>query len=135
MVEMLGDFIAAIFARIKNKDFEKATEVLNNSYQTLLRADASFFYEIPTNDLTQTLIEEHNYTNGHLEILSELLLAEGELRFAEQKWAQSLHCFQKSKMLMAFLEQESKTHSLNRQSNLNLMAQRIEEITNNHHAK
>lgn len=130
MLEMLGNFIAAIFARIKNKDFEEAAEVLENSYQTLLRTDASFFYAIPTNDLTQTLIEEHNYTNGHLEILSELLLAEGELRFAEQKWAQSLHCFQKSKILMAFLELNSKSHSLSRQSNLKLIAKRIEEISN-----
>lgn len=128
MIEMLGDFIAAIFAHIKKKDFEKASELIENSYQTLLRTDASFFYNIPIKELTQTLIAEHNYTNGHLEILSELFLAEAELRFAEQKWRESLSCFEKAKIVIEFLEENSKTLSLHRQSNITLIAKRIKEI-------
>jgi hypothetical protein len=128
MLEMLGDFIAAIFARIKKKDFKEASEMLENSYQSLLRTDASFFYNIPVGALTTTLIEDHHYTNGHLEILSELLLAEGELRFAEQKWDKSQQCFQKSSLLMEFLEQDSKSHSISRQLKLAAMSRKMEEI-------
>lgn len=126
---MLGDFIAAIFARMRRKDYEKAEELLENSYQTLLRTEASFFYIIPVEKLTSTLIEEHHYTNNHLEILSELLFAEAELRFAEEKWEQSLHCFQKAKVLMEFLEQNSGSMSLQRQNNLSLITNRIAAIT------
>lgn len=129
MLEMMGDFIAAIFARIKKKDFEKAAELLQNSYQTLLRTDAALFYHIPSNNLTETLVKEHNYTNGHIEILSELLLAEAELRFAEQKWEQSFHCFEKAKVLMMFLDQNSKSISIQRQSNISLIENRMEALS------
>lgn len=129
MLEMLGDFIAAIFARMRRKDYEKAEELLENSYQTLLRTEASFFYIIPVEKLTSTLIEEHHYTNNHLEILSELLFAEAELRFAEEKWEQSFHCFQKAKVLMEFLEQNSGSMSLQRQNNLSLITNRIAALT------
>ncbi len=126
---MLGDFIAAIFARIRRKDYEKADELLENSYQTLLRTEASFFYIIPVEKLTNTLIEEHHYTNNHLEILSELLFAEAELRFAEEKWEQSFQCFQKAKVLMEFLEQNSGSMSLQRQNNLSLITNRIAALS------
>lgn len=126
---MLGDFIAAIFARMRRKDYEKADELLENSYQTLLRTEASFFYIIPVEKLTNTLIEDHHYTNNHLEILSELLFTEAELRFAEEKCTQSLHCFQKAKVLMEFLEQNSGSMSLQRQNNLSLITNRISALT------
>lgn len=129
MLEMLGDFITAIFARIRRKDYEKAGELLENSYQTLLRTEASFFYIVPVEKLTSTLIEEHHYTNNHLEILSELFFAEAELRFAEEKWEQSLHCFHKARVLMEFLEQNSGSMSLQRISNLSLITDRIVAIS------
>ena len=129
MLEMLGDFITAIMARIRKKDFEKATEMLENSYQTLLQTDASFFYSIPTHELTQTLLEKHNYTYNHLEILSELFLAEAELRYAEKKSTQSLQCYEKAEILMEFLDKNSGNLSIQRESNLTIIKNRIRELS------
>lgn len=129
MLEMMGDFIAAIMARIRKKDFEKASEMLENSYQTLLQSDASFFYNIPAEALTQTLLEKHNYTYNHLEILSELFLAQAELLFAQNKKEQSRQCYQKAKTLMEFLDKNSGNLSIQRSSNLTLIQNRIKELS------
>lgn len=129
MLEMMGDFIAAIMARIGKKDFKKASEMLENSYQTFLQSEASFFYNIPTEALSQTLLEKHNYTHNHLEILSELFLAEAELLFAEDKKEHSMQFYQKAKTLMEFLDKNSGNLSIQRSSNLSLIQNRIKELS------
>lgn len=128
MLEMMGDFIAAILAKMKKKDYEKASEILENSYQTLLRNEAGFFYKIPVNEMTQKLIGEHNFTNSHLEILAELFLTEAELRFEEKKLDQSSHCYEKSKILLTFLEENSGSLSIQRNEKLKKIDQRTHEI-------
>ena len=79
MIEMLGDLIARILGLIKKGDIEHATGKLENLYHKMLQEDSSFFRDIPENELTDTLLHKHNYTNGHLEVLAELFNAEAEL--------------------------------------------------------
>lgn len=69
MIEMLGDLLAVILGLVKKGDFERATESLNQIYYDMLKQDAAFFRTIPESQLTDKLLNEHNYTNGHLEIL------------------------------------------------------------------
>ena len=82
MIEMLGDLIAGILRLIKKGEFELATEKLENVYNKMLKEDSAFFRDIPENELTDRLLHQHNYTNGHLEVLAELFNAEAELRLA-----------------------------------------------------
>ena len=128
MIEMLGEFIARIFGYIKKGEFEKAHQAIENSYQELLKQDAAFFQKIPEAELTTTLLTEHNYTHGHLEILSELFFAQSELFYAQKKFKESLQYYKKSLLLLEFVIIESKAFSMEKQSKVNLLQSKIEDL-------
>ena len=74
MIEMIGEFIALLLGLLKKDDVQQAAERLDNAYRQFLKEDAAYFRIIPKEELTTKLLEEHNYTYGHLKILSELFL-------------------------------------------------------------
>lgn len=128
MVEMIGDLIAAMLGLIKKGDLEQAEKLLERGYIELLRHDAAFFQAIPTDKLTGTLIEEHNYENGHLAVLSELFFAEATLNEAQHKLPYALTCYEKSLKLLEFLEDEDKTWSAKREERITLLQTKIAEL-------
>jgi hypothetical protein len=83
MIEMLGDLIAGILGLIRKGDYDHASEQLGRIYYDMLKEDASFFRTIPKEELTHKLLQEHNYSSGHLEILAELFNAEAELELVQ----------------------------------------------------
>jgi len=125
MVEMIGDLIAALLGLIKKGDLEQAEKILERGYLELLRRDASFFQLIPKEQLTDKLLGDHHYTNGHLEVLSELFFAEAMLSEAQNKLNNSLICYEKSLTLLEFLEKEDKTWSAKRDERKSLLKKRI----------
>ncbi len=118
MIEMIGDLIAGILGLIRKGEFEKASESIDQVYYDMLKEDASFFRKIPLEKLTFELIENHNYTNDHLEILSELFFADAELNKAQGKNDEALLCCQKSFVLLEFTTKESASFSINNQTKL-----------------
>jgi hypothetical protein len=131
MVEMLGELIASILKMIGKGDFQKAETGIYELYQTILKKDAAFFQKIPADKLTTTLLEDHNFTNGHLEILAELFYAEAELRDAQKKPAGSLLFYEKSLLLFEFVINSGKTYSEERLSKINSIKNKISEIKKN----
>lgn len=129
MIEMMGDLIAAILGQIKKGDYDTATRSVENAYQQFLREDAAFFSAIPREKLTEKLLGEHNYTNGHLEILSSLFFAQAELLFATGKKGESLGFYEKSALLLEFVIKESRTYSSERESHLLSLKDRIRTLT------
>ena len=129
MVEMIGDLIAALLGLIKKGDLEQAEKILERGYFELLRRDASFFQLIPKEQLTDKLLGDHHYTNGHLEVLSELFFAEATLSEAQNKLNNSLICYEKSLTLLEFLEQEDKTWSAKRDERKSLLKERINVLS------
>jgi len=125
MIEMIGDLIAALLGLIKKGDLEQAEKIIERGYFELLRRDASFFQLIPKDQLTDKLLGDHHYTNGHLEVLSELFFAEATLSEAQKKLNNSLICYEKSFVLLEFLEQEDKTWSAKREERKILLKERI----------
>jgi len=125
MIEMIGDLIAALLGLIKKGDFEQAEKIIERGYIELLRRDASFFQLIPKEQLTDKLLGDHHYTNGHLEVLSELFFAEATLSEAQNKLNNSLICYEKSLTLLEFLEHEDKTWSAKRDERKRLLNERI----------
>ena len=125
---MLADFIASVLGKILKGNFQQATQALENAYYDFLKQDAGFFQGIPKEKLTETLLKEHNYTNGHLEILAELFYAEAELAFAESKKARSLEFYEKSLLLFEFIERESKLFSFDKQTKLTKIKERIADL-------
>ena len=115
MVEMIGDLIAAMLGLIKKGDLEQAEKLLERGYMELLRRDAAFFQVIPKEQLTDKLISEHHYENGHLTVLAELFFAEATLNEAQNKLQYSLICYEKAFTLLEFLEKEDKTWSAKRE--------------------
>lgn len=128
MLEMLAEMIGAIMSLISKGKYGPATKALENAYQTLLKEDASFFQIIPTNKLTEKLLQEHHYTNGHLEIPAELFLAEAELQFSQGKKEKSIELYEKSLVLFEFLEKERKTYSDPGSSKIDSIKGKIKEI-------
>jgi hypothetical protein len=128
MIEMLGELIAAILKLVRTGDFQKAEQGIDELYHTLLKKDAAFFQKIPIEKLTTTLIEDHNYTNGHLEILAELFYTEAELREAQKQPAKSLPFYEKSLLLFEFVIKAGKTYSEEKLSKINLISNKIAEI-------
>lgn len=128
MIEMLGDLLAAIFGLIKKGDYKRASEKLGKIYYDMLKEDAAFFRAIPANELTHKLLKEHNYTNGHLEILAELFNAEAELDLAQGNRSACLEYSTKSLILFEFIDREQKTYSSERLEKMAAISKRIEEM-------
>jgi hypothetical protein len=128
MIEMLVDLMAYILGLIKKGDFQKATQSLENAYYDFLKQDAAFFHRIPKEDLTDKLLREHHFTNGHLEILSELFYAQAELSYAQGNQIRSFQFYEKALVLLDFIEKESKTFSVEKQSRISLIKDRIAKI-------
>jgi hypothetical protein len=125
MIDMLGEMIAGILGLIKKGEFEKAGEKLESIYYKLLKEDSAFFSVIPENELTDKLLNMHNYTNGHLEVLAELFNAEAELCLAQGNMAGSICYSRKSLKLFEFIDNEYKTYSQERIDKMNAILQRI----------
>ena len=131
MIEMLGELISGILGLIKKGEFEKATDKLENLYLGMLKEDSAFFRDIPIDELTDRLLHQHNYTNGHLEVLAELLNAEAELCLAQGNKTGSLEYSHRSLRLFEFIDAEYKTYSQDRIDKLVAIQNRIKmlEIT------
>ena len=131
MIEMMAELIAGILGLIKKGKFQKASKAIENVYHDILRQDASFFNNIPLHNLSDSLISEHNYTNGHLEILSELFYAQAELSHAQKRNIESLEYYQKSLHLLEFVIKESKTFSVDKQTRLSEIKKKIKVFSQN----
>jgi hypothetical protein len=131
MIELFGEFLAAIMGLIRKGEYTRASEKIGRVYYDMLKEDASFFRSLPENDLTKTLLENHNYTNGHLEILAELFNAEAELSLAQGNKSGSLEFSRKSLILFEFVDSDQKTYSLERLNKIETIRQRIENLIQN----
>jgi len=94
----------------------------------MLKEDAAFFRDIPSDNLTNKLLKEHNFTNGHLEILAELFNAEAELEFAKGEKTGSLEHYRKSLLLFEFIDLEQRTLYPERLGKMEAIRKRIMEI-------
>ncbi len=125
MIEMIGDLIAVILGLLKKGDTDQAEKILERSYYEFLRRDASFFQLIPKDQLTNQLLVDHNYTNGHLAVLAELFYAEAMVNEAQNKPENSKQYYEKTLVLLEFLEQEDKTWSAKREERMDLIKGKI----------
>jgi hypothetical protein len=130
MIEMLGEMLAGILGLIKKGEFEKAEEKLENLYYKMLKEDSAFFRDIPENELTDRLLHQHNYNNGHLEVLAELFNAEAELCLAQGNKPGSLDYSHKSLKLFEFVDKEYRTFSQERTDKMESIRERIRTIGN-----
>lgn len=128
MIRMFADMIAGILGKIRNGEFQEAAKDIDDAYSEFLKEDASILNKIAKEDLTTRLLREHNYTNGHLEILSELLFAQAELSYAQGDMSKGLEFYEKSLILLEFVVKESKTYSFEKESRLLSIQDRIRQL-------
>jgi hypothetical protein len=128
MIEMLGELIRAILGLVTKGNYQQAQDKINEAYLTFLRKDAAFFQRIPADQLTTTLLMDHNYTHGHLEILAELFNAEARIKEARGLEPESLIFYEKSLTLFSFIEETDRTYSADRIEMMNRIRQRISEL-------
>lgn len=130
---MLADLIAGILRLIKKGEYELASRTLDKIYLDLLKQDSAIFKNIPKNNLTEDLLTDHNYTNDHLEVISELFYAQAELLFAQGKLHDSIEYYDKSLILLKFIAGKSKTFSLEKQSKILLIQNKLDSLKNDGH--
>ena len=127
MIEMLGELIAGILGKIKKGEYQQASIALENAYYNFLKEDASFFRNLNKEELTEKLLVEHNYTHGHLGMLAELFCAEAELLLAKGNRSGSIAYFEKALLLFEFVSKDSRSFSLDKQSKIQIIMQKIAE--------
>jgi hypothetical protein len=125
MIDMAMDLIAAILNLIKIGEYPQASRAIENAFYDYLKQDAAFFNRIPKEELTGTLLTGHNFTNGHLQILSELFYAQAELSAALGNRADSLQFYEKSLILLDFIDKQSQTFSAQRQERKELIMNKL----------
>ena len=128
MIEMFGELLRGIIGLIKKGEYNKASEQIGRVYYDILKEDASFFRTIPEEELTNKLLLEHNYTNGHLEILAELFNAEAELSLAQGNKSGSIEYSRKSLILFEFIDADQKIYSLERINKMESIRRRIDNL-------
>lgn len=128
MIAMIMKFIGDVLGLIKKGKLDEASDSLESAYKKFLKEDAAYFYKIPTAELTDKLLKEHDYTNGHLEVLAELFNAEAELRLARKDIPGCVEFSEKSLILFEFIDKEYKTFSMERINKIDTIRKRITEI-------
>ena len=128
MVEMIADIVAGIVGLIKKGDYAKASTQIDDAYYNFLHEDAAALKNIAKEQLTTKLLQEHNFTHEHLEILAELFYAQAELLCAEGNTRDSVTYFEKTIILFDFVMQQSKTYSLSCQTKIKAIETRIAEL-------
>ncbi len=128
LIEEMTRVLAVILGLMKKGDFRKAAENLENTYHNLLKEDAAYFRQIPEEDLTSDLLEKHNYTNVHLEVLAELFNAEAELCLTQNDRSSCLAYSRKSLLLFRFIDTEYKTYLQERLDKIKTIEARIRNL-------
>lgn len=125
MIEMIGELIAQILGFLNKKNTKKASQILENAYRDFLKEDASFFKSIPKEKLTNSLLQEHNYTDEHLQILAELFYAEAEIQNAKEQKALANEYYEKSLILFRFVAENSTNFSIRLEQRINLLEKKL----------
>lgn len=118
LIEMIRELIMGILGLIKKGHLEQAEQQLENLYYDFLKEDSAFFTSLPADKITTQLLQNHNYTHGHLEILAWLFDAEAVLQEAKGKKDLSADFSKKALMIFEFLENEQKTYSYEREEKI-----------------
>jgi hypothetical protein len=127
MIEMIRELIMGILGLIRKGDFEHAEKKIETLYSDFLKEDSAFFSKIPVENLTRKLLEEHNYTNGHLEILAWLFDTQAELERSRGNDKLFLEYSKKALLLFEFTENEQKTYSSERIEKIEAIKKRISQ--------
>lgn len=125
MIEMIGELIALILGLLKKKNTKKASQILENAYRDFLKEDASFFRSLPKDKLTNSLLQEHNYTDEHLQVLAELFYAEAEIQNAKEQKTLANEYYEKSLILFRFVAENSTMFSLSLENKINIIENKI----------
>ena len=125
MIEMIGDLIAQILGLLKKNNTQQASKILENAYRDFLKDDASYFRSLPKEKLTNELLEHHNYTHEHLQILAELFYAEASIQSVKDQKGLMKEFYEKSLILFRFISQNSNNFSIRLEERINLLEQRL----------
>ncbi|MCY1635712.1 hypothetical protein [Marinifilum sp. D737] len=125
MIEMIGELIAQILGLLNKKNTKKASQILENAYRDFLKEDASFFKSIPKEKLTNSLLQEHNFTDEHLQVLAELFYAEAEIQNAKEQKALANEYYEKSLILFRFVAENSTNFSIRLEQRINLLEKKL----------
>ncbi|RKE01998.1 hypothetical protein [Marinifilum flexuosum] len=125
MIEMIGELIAQILGLLNKKNTKKASQILENAYRDFLKEDASFFRSLSKEKLTNSLLQEHNYTDEHLQVLAELFYAEAEIQNTKEQKALASEYYEKSLILFRFVVENSTNFSIRLEQRINLLEKKI----------
>jgi len=127
MIEMMAQLIAGILKLVKTGDLNQASQALQNAYGVAFKHEAMNLKAIPEEKLINTLLQERQYTTGHLEMLAELFFAEAELLLAEKNYEDSMLYYRKSLTLYEYIENKYRSYSQERQDRMKAIRERLKQ--------
>jgi hypothetical protein len=128
MIDMLGDLIMGLLGKIRKGELQQAHEDIEKLYADFLKEDSALFTSMPAEHITERLLKEHNYTNGHLEMLAMLFDAEAELALAEGRLRDSINSSEKAVAIYIFISKETKTLSFQNEDKITGIQDRISQL-------
>jgi hypothetical protein len=129
MLEMMAELLAILLGLIKKGDTQQAQKRINNAYRDFLKQDAAFFDAISADVMINELLEKHDYTNDHLNILSQLLYAEGEVSIKTQNQERGKLMFTKALKILNYLDQTEANFSLERNNRIQQVSDRLNQLS------
>ncbi|HLN20138.1 MAG TPA: hypothetical protein VK213_03560 [Bacteroidales bacterium] len=128
MVEMVEQLIAAIISKLRKGETNMASEQLGNIYQDVFRRDALYLRSSDEMNVTG-ILNSHKYNNVYLEILADLYNADAEINETIGDKAGAIKYLKNSLRIYEFLDNETKTYSLERINKMESIRKRIDSNT------
>jgi hypothetical protein len=129
MLEMMAELLAILLGLIKKGDTQQAQKRINNAYRDFLKQDAVFFDAISADEMINELLEKHDYTNDHLNILSQLFYVEGEVSIKTQNQERGKLMFAKALKILNYLDQTEANFSLERNNRIQQVSDRLNQLS------
>ena len=126
---MFGEMLAGIFGLLRKRRYKEASQAIENTYAELLRKNSSEILKVDADRLTEILQKDFGFNQQQLEIVAGLLYAEAELNFRQKNFSKSKSLFQKSLIILRYLDKEQRIYSDERLNQISDIEKRISEIS------
>lgn len=111
-IEDFARFLGVLLKLRKEGNHQVALQEIDEAYKGLLRVDKSVVVETPAEELIQALIKQNDIPLHKLKMLVDLLFEEGENLLALDHIAKSREAFQRSLILMNYVNDHDEVFSM-----------------------
>lgn len=125
LLQQLEEALKKINQKRREGDHEHALRLTKDSYQKLLGLQST---EMDSEEFINKLLENKSLEFDELNVLAELLKEEGDIHFDLENNKRSKLKYEQALEVFAYLNQEEKVFSFEREAKISEMQMRIQQI-------